>query len=167
MTALQTLNMNPFFDTGTESKIVQSFQPCIRHHWLVFTASFFSLLLAFTAFGVNTITGLCILSISSFLIGYSILSVYTTKCVITHRGILMKKGPFSRKFKEMAYGDIHNILVKQGMMQKRLKIGNLAINTGQGSRAFKGIKNPHRIKELINREKSSEYERRTLLRKIL
>ena len=62
---------------------------------------------------------------------------------------------------------INNITIMQGKMQKRLKIGNLIISTEQVNIVFKGIKNPHQIKELIKKEKASEYERRTLLRKIL
>lgn len=159
--------MDTVFNTNTKTKMVHSFKPHIQHHWFLYAISSFSILLAFTKFGVNTITGLCILSISSFLIVYCILSIYTTKYVITHQGILVRKGPFSRKFKELTYGDINNISVRQGRMQKRLKIGNLVINTNQFDRIFRGIKNPHKIKELINKEKSSAYERRTLLRKIL
>ena len=102
-----------------------------------------------------------------FIIIYIILSVFTTRYVITNQGILIRKGPFSRKFREMSYCDVNNITIKQGSMQKRFKIGNLTINTGSVSRVFKGIRNPHQIKELINKEKASEYERRTLLRKIL
>lgn len=159
--------MDTVFNTNTKTKMVHSFKPHMQHHWFLYAISSFSILLAFTKFGVNTITGLCILSISSFLIVYCILSIYTTKYVITHQGILVRKGPFSRKFKELTYGDINNISVRQGRMQKRLKIGNLVINTNQFDRIFRGIKNPHKIKELINKEKSSAYERRTLLRKIL
>ena len=102
-----------------------------------------------------------------FIIIYIILSVFTTRYVITNQGILIRKGPFSRKFKEINYCDINNISIKQGSMQKRFKIGNLTINTERVSCVFKGVKNPHQIKELINKEKASEYERRTLLRKIL
>ncbi|MBM2834415.1 MAG: hypothetical protein HW406_1576 [Candidatus Brocadiaceae bacterium] len=67
----------------------------------------------------------------------------------------------------MSYCDVNNITIKQGSMQKRFKIGNLTINTERVSCVFKGVKNPHQIKELMNKEKASEYERRTLLRKIL
>lgn len=74
---------------------------------------------------------------------------------------------FSRTLKEIPYGDINNISVTQGNMQKRLKIGNLTIVTNQASHVFRGIKNPHKTKELINKEKYLEHERRTLLRKIL
>ncbi|MEP9411606.1 MAG: PH domain-containing protein [Candidatus Brocadia sp.] len=80
---------------------------------------------------------------------------------------MIKKGPFSGKFKKIPYHDINNIAIKQGKMQKRLKIGNLMISTGDIKSVLKGIKNPNKIKELINKEKTSEYERRTLLRKIL
>jgi len=67
----------------------------------------------------------------------------------------------------MSYCDVNNITIKQGSMQKRFKIGNLTINTERVNCVFKGVKNPHQIKELISKEKASEYERRTLLRKIL
>ena len=167
MTNTKTLNKEPIFNKRTGPKIVQSLKPSIRQYLLLFTVSAFSILLAFTAFGISTITGLCILSISSLCSVYSILSVYTTKYLITHQGVLVRKGPFLRKFKELTYCDINNISIRQGRMQKRLKIGNLIINTNQVSCVLKGIKNPHKTKELINKEKASEYERRTLLRKIL
>ena len=161
------MNKETVFAKNTETKIIQSFKPTVRQYWLIFTIVAFSILLAFTAFGINTITGLSILSVSGSIIIYSISSIFTTKYVVTNQGILMSKGPFSRKFKEINYCDINNISIKQGSMQKRFKIGNLTINTESVSRVFKGIRNPYQIKELINKEKASEYERRTLLRKIL
>ena len=161
------MNKETVFIKTTETKIIQSFKPTIRQYWLIFSILAFSVFLAFTAFGINTITGLSILSISGFVITYIILSVFTTRYVITNRGILTRKGPCSRKFKEMSYFDVNNITIKQGSMQKRFKIGNLTINTERFSFVFKGVKNPHQIKELISKEKASEYERRTLLRKIL
>lgn len=167
MTNTKFLIMDTVFNNSTEAKTAHSFKPSIQQHWFMYTISSFSILLAFTKFGVNTITGICMLSIGSFFIVYCILSVSTTKYIITQQEILVRKGPFSRKFKGLAYGDINNISVRQRRMQKLLKIGNLVINTNQFSRIFRGIKNPHKIKELINREKSSAYERRTLLRKIL
>jgi uncharacterized membrane protein YdbT with pleckstrin-like domain len=159
--------MENVFIKNTETKILQSFKPSIRQYWLIFAISLFSILLAFTSFGIHTVTGLCLLSVSSLLLVYRILSVCTTKYVITQEGILIKKGPFSGKFKKIPYHDINNIAIKQGKMQKRLKIGNLMISTGDIKSVLKGIKNPNKIKELINKEKTSEYERRTLLRKIL
>ena len=161
------MNKEIIFTKTTGTKIIQSFKPTIRQYWLTFTILAFSIFLAFTAFGINTITGLSILSISGFIIIYTILSVFTARYVITNQGILFRKGPCSGKFKEMNYCDINNISIKQGSMQKRFKIGNLTINTGSVSRVFKGIRNPHQIKERINKEKASAYERRTLLRKIL
>ena len=161
------MNKETIFTKPTETKILQSFKPSIRQYWLTFAILAFSVFLAFIAFGINTITGLSILSISGLLIIYIILSVFTTRYVITNQGILIRKGPFSRKFREMSYCDVNNITIKQGSMQKRFKIGNLTINTERFSFVFKGVKNPHQIKELISKEKASEYERRTLLRKIL
>lgn len=161
------MNKETVFTKTTETKIIQSFKPSIRQYWLTFAILTFSIFLAFSAFGINTITGLSILSISGLLISYIILSVFTTRYVIANQGILIRKGPFSRKFREMSYCDVNNITIKQGSMQKRFKIGNLTINTERLSFVFKGVKNPHQIKELINKEKASEYERRTLLRKIL
>lgn len=167
MTNIKAVNKEPVFSKGKETKVIQSFKPSVRQHWLLFTVSAFSILLAFTEFGINTFTGLCMLSVGSLLIVYSILSVYTTKYVITHQGIFIRKGPFARKFKELTYCDINNISIRQGIMQKRLKIGNLIISTNHANCIIKGIKKPHQIKELINKEKTSNYERRTLLRKIL
>ncbi|MDO8141016.1 MAG: PH domain-containing protein [Candidatus Brocadiales bacterium] len=163
----KAVNKETVFTKTTETKIIQSFKPGIWQYWLTFIILAFSIFLAFTAFGINTITGLSILSISGLVIIYIILSVCTTEYVITNQGILVRKGPFSGKFKEINYGDINNVSIKQGSMQKRFKIGNLTIVTGGVSRVFKGIRNPYQIKELINKEKASAYERRTLLRKIL
>ena len=161
------MNKETIFTKPTETKILQSFKPSIRQYWLTFAILAFSIFLAFSAFGINTITGLSILSISGLLIIYIILSVFTTRYVITNQGILIRKGPFSGKFREMSYCDVNNITIKQGSMQKRFKIGNVTINTERLSFVFKGVKNPHQIKELMNKEKASEYGRRTLLRKIL
>lgn len=80
---------------------------------------------------------------------------------------MIRKGPFPWKFKKIPYHDINNIAIKQGKTQKWLKIGNLMISTEDAKSVLKGIKNPNKIKELVNREKASEHERRTLLRKIL
>ncbi|OQZ04723.1 MAG: hypothetical protein B6D34_01885 [Candidatus Brocadia sp. UTAMX1] len=167
MTNIHTLYKDADFDKDAETKIVQSFKPQIRQNWFVFTISSFAIFLAFTKFGFENITGLTILSLSSLLILYHVLSVYTTKYVITQGKIQIQKGLFSRTLKEIPYGDINNISVTQGNMQKRLKIGNLTIVTNQASHVFRGIKNPHKTKEIINKEKYLEHERRTLLRKIL
>ena len=161
------MNKETVFTKTTETKIIQSFKPSVRQYWLTCAILAFSIFLAFRVFGISTIVGLSILSISGLIIIYIILSVFTTKYVITNQGILIRKGPFSRKFREMSYCDVNNITIKQGSMQKRFKIGNLTINTERVSCVFKGIRNPHQIKELISKEKASEYERRTLLRKIL
>jgi uncharacterized membrane protein YdbT with pleckstrin-like domain len=152
---------------GTTTEIVQSFSPSIQQHWFIFVILAFSIFLVLKKFGVTTITGLSVLSISGTLMIYIILSVLTTRYLITRQGILVKKGPFSRKLKEISYRDIRNIFIKQGKMQRRFKIGNLAISTDHVNRVLKGVKNPQKVKELINREKASEYERRTLLRKTL
>ena len=161
------MNKETIFTKTTETKIIQSFKPTIRQYWLIFAILAFSIFLACRVFGISTIVGLSILSISGLSIIYIILSVFTTKYVITNQEILIRKGPFSRKFREMSYCDVNNITIKQGSMQKRFKIGNLTINTERVICVFKGIRNPHQIKELISKEKASEYERRTLLRKIL
>ncbi|MCF6154067.1 MAG: PH domain-containing protein [Candidatus Brocadia sp.] len=166
-TDAKTLNKEPVFNKNTEIQILQSSKPSVRQHWLLFSISAVSILLAFTSFGTNTITGLCLLSISGLSIVYKMLSVCTTKYVITYQGVLVRKGSFSRKFKEIPYYDINNISIKQGRMQKRLRIGNLTISTKDVKSVWKGIKNPHKIKEVINKAKVSEYEKRTLLRKIL
>ena len=161
------MNKETVFTKPTETKIIQSFKPSIRQYWLIFAILAFSVFLAFTAFGINTITGLSILSISGLIIIYVILSVFTTRYIITNQGILVRKGPCSRKCKEINYCDINNISIKQGSMQKRFRIGNLTINTERVICVFKGVKNPHQIKELISKEKASVYERRTLLRRLL
>jgi uncharacterized membrane protein YdbT with pleckstrin-like domain len=161
------VNKETVFTKPTETKILQSFKPSVRQYWSTCAILAFSIFLAFRVFGISTIVGLSILSISGLIIIYTILSVFTTKYVITNQGILIRKGPFSGKFREMSYCDVNNITIKQGAMQKRFKIGNLTINTERLSCVFKGIRNPHQIKELISKEKASEYERRTLLRKIL
>lgn len=167
MTNIQALYKDDVFNKDSENTIVHSFKPSMYQHWFVFTVSLFAIFLSFTKFGIATITGLSILSVSGLLTLYHILSVFTTKYIITRRGIRFRKGPFSRTLKEITYGDIHNISVMQGSMQRRFKIGNLTIGTNQTSHVFGGIKNPHKTKELINKEKYLEHERRTLLRKIL
>jgi hypothetical protein len=61
MTRMKTGNMETVFNKGTETSVVQSFKPSLRQHWLLFTISAFSILLALTKFNVKTVTGLCIL----------------------------------------------------------------------------------------------------------
>jgi len=159
--------MGNVFTKTTETKIIQSFKPNVQQYWLTFAILAVSVFLAFRVFGLSTIVGLSIVSLSGTIIIYRILSVFTTKYVITNQGILIRKGPFTGKFREISYCDINNITIKQGSMQKRFKIGNLTIHTGSGGHVMKGIRNPYHIKELMNKEKASEYERRTLLRKML
>ena len=148
-------------------KIVKSFRPSIQHYWRLFAIAAFALFLCFTVFGIHTITGQCIVFLAGGSVIYRILSVYTTRYVITPRGLLVKRGPVSRKFKEITYGDINKILVTQGSVQKRFGTGNITIGTEYAEYKLKGIKHPYKIKELINKEKALEYERRTLLRKML
>lgn len=149
------------------SEIILSFKPNILQYWLRLFVLAFSILLAFGLFGIKSITGICISSISIPLTIYILIVVFTTKCIITHNGVLIKNNPFSGTPKEINYADINNISVKQGVIQKLLRIGNLSIKTEQFSKSLKGIKNPHKIKELINNEKTSYVEKRILLRKIL
>ncbi len=167
ITYTKTVTKGSVLIKSAESKVIQSFKPTVRQYWLLFTIFAFSILIAFTAFGASTITGLSILSISGLLTIYIILSVFMTKYLVTHHEVSLRKGPFSIKFEDISYCDINNITIRQGTMQKRLKIGNLVISAEQTSTVLKGIKNPHQIKELIKKEKASEYERRTLLRKML
>lgn len=157
--------METAFTKNTET--IQSFKPCIQQHWLLLLILAFSVFLAFTAFGIHTLVGLVIVSVSGLIFLFLVLSFCTTRYRITNQGILIRKGPFSRKFRELSYSNISNITVRQGRMQKRLKIGTLTISENQTNHVFRGIKNPHKMKELINKEKSCAYERRTLLRKIL
>lgn len=150
-----------------EPKIVKSFRPSIQHYWRLFAIAAFSLFLGFTAFGVHTITGQCMVFLGGGSVMYRTLSVYTTRYVITPQCIWVKRGPVSRKFKKITYGDINKILITQGRMQKRFGTGNIIIGTEYAEYKLKGIKHPYKIKELINKEKALEFERRTLLRKML
>ncbi|TVM04431.1 MAG: hypothetical protein CV087_00620 [Candidatus Brocadia sp. WS118] len=167
MANINARDKDTVFNKDTETGIVQSFKPSAWQNWFVFAASSFAIFLAIAIFGIEAVTGLSMLSVSSLLILYHILSVCTTTYVITHQGILFRKGPFSRTLKEVTYGEINNISVMQGSMQRRFKIGNLTISTNHDSHVFRGIKHPHKTKEIINKEKFLEHERRTLLRKIL
>ncbi len=150
-----------------EPKIVKSLRPSIPHYWRLFAIAAFALFLCFTVFGLHTITGHFMVFLAGGSVIYRILSVYTTRYVITPRCLLVKRGPVSRRFKEITYGEINKILVTQGSMQKRFGTGNIIIGTEHTEYWLKGIKHPHKIKELINKEKALEYERRTLLRKML
>ena len=150
-----------------EPKIVKSFRPSIQHYWWLFAIAAFSFFLGFTVFGIHTTTGQCVVFLGGGSVVYRILSVYTTRYVITPQCIWVKRGPVSRKFKEITYGDINKILITQGSMQKRLGTGNIIIGTEYAEYKLKGIKHPYKIKELINKEKALEFERRTLLRKML
>lgn len=159
------MKMGTVFTKNTET--IQSFRPCIQQQWLILLLLASSVFLAFTAFGIHTFVGLIIVSVSGLILLFIVLSFCTTRYIITNQGILIRKGPFSRKFKEIPYCDITNISIRQGKIQKRLRIGNLTISAGDVKRVLKSIKNPHKIKELMTKEKASAYERRTLLRKIL
>jgi membrane protein YdbS with pleckstrin-like domain len=150
-----------------ENEIIKSLRPSVRQYWLFFAILTFCLYLAFTKFGVNTTTGFSIVFTTGFIAMYIILSVFTTKYVITQQAVLIRRGPFSTKFTEINYGDINSILIRQGRIQKYFKIGSLMINAERIRRVFRGIKNPYKVKEIINKEKAFHYEKRTLLRKIL
>ena len=95
-THIKTVNKETVFTKSIETKIIQSFKPTIRQYWLIFAIVAFSVFLAFIAFGINTITGLSILSISGLLIIYIILSVFTTRYVITNQGILVRRSLFKK-----------------------------------------------------------------------
>ena len=163
----KTENNDTAYNKSVETNVVLSFRPSILQFLLKFAFFSFLIYLSFNAFDIRTITGISMLSISSVLLFYFILSIYTTKYLITQKGVLFRRGPFSRRFKEIYYGDINSLIVKQGRVQKLLKIGNLTITTEQMTSVFKGIKRPYQIKELISKEKTAEYERRTLLKKML
>lgn len=152
---------------SNEREIVQSLKPSIKHYSFLFLVLAYIIYLSYTKYGVNTITGLSIASTSSLIIIFNLLTFFTTRYVITRQGVLVKKGPFSKNFKEIPFRDIDNIAIKQGILQKQFNLGNLIIYGKLTKSTCKGVKKPYRIKELIKQEKAAEYERRTLLKKIL
>ncbi|MGQ3684863.1 MAG: PH domain-containing protein [Candidatus Loosdrechtia sp.] len=150
-----------------ENEIIKSLRPTIRHYTFFLVILALCLYLAFTKSGIHTTKGFSIAFISGFLGVYTILSVFTTKYVITCQAVLIKKGPFSLRFTEVNYSDIDSIFVRQGKIQKYFKTGNLIINAERIRYVLRGIKDPFKIKEIINKEKASYHEKRALMKKIL
>jgi len=142
-------------------------KPKIRHYWLLFFIFVLSFLLSFRKYGIESPSGLFLLSLGGILFCYAVLTICISKYLITQNGLFLRQGPFSKTFKKVEYNDINKILIRQSFIQKRLHVGTLKVFTNNLTYSLKGIKHPHQIRELINHEKVSYNERRALLKNIL
>ncbi|GJQ49960.1 hypothetical protein KsCSTR_08810 [Candidatus Kuenenia stuttgartiensis] len=164
MDELNAPNSLPVFAKNTPQTILK---PRIEQYWLLFFISVLSFFLSLRWHGIHSPFGLCLLSFGSILFCYGVLTICISKYYIAQNGLFLIEGPFSTRLKKIDYNDINKILIHQGAIQKRLRVGTLKIFTNTITYTLKGIKNPHQIRELITRERVSYNERRSLMKNIL
>ncbi len=76
------------------------------------------------------------------------------KLVLHEDGVLFKKGLIITNSKEVPYGNINIVSVKQGVFGKMFNFGDLIVSTGGDNPDiyFKDLHDPMRFKEFINKE---------------
>jgi len=150
-----------------EDNAIRALKPGLKNYVSLYIFFGLSLFFSFRVYGLESHVGFYLLIFASSLLAYTFLAIFTTTYLIGQEGVFIIKGLFSKKQRNIPYNDINRIKIHQGLIQKRLRTGNLEIYTDQITYVLKGISYPHRTKELINREKDSYNERRSLLKNIL
>ena len=120
-----------------EPRIVKSFRPSIPHYWRVFALAAFAL---FMLYGIRVALHYRALYGVSRRRQRYLQDSFGMHDAVRNcpQCLLVKRGPVSRKFKEITYGDINKILVTQGSMQKRFGVGNIIIGTEQAEYRLRG-----------------------------
>jgi membrane protein YdbS with pleckstrin-like domain len=84
------------------------------------------------------------------------LSCRATRLTVTERKITLRRGLLGRDLNEVRHVDVRNVRLRQGLFQRLLGVGGIAISTsGQSDIEVEvtGLPNPHRIREIIDRHR--------------
>lgn len=124
-----------------------------RPSWLNYIGYYLAGLLLFTLFisARNIGVGLLLLLIS---VGVAAVLRYRHLFTITDNSIIMRVGLIARNTNEMQLKHIRAINVRQGIIERLLGIGTLIFLSAANSESeviFKGISDPHGVKERIRR----------------
>lgn len=93
----------------------------------------------------------------------AIVNRYSLKIRVYPDRVVLEKGILSKDIVELFISDIRAINVKQSIIQRVLRIGDLYIasagTSGYEERAY-GIEHPHRVKELIMNQRRAASDKR-------
>ena len=75
----------------------------------------------------------------------------STKIMITDGAVLYEKGLLSKSRVDLKISRIRTVTVKQGVVQRMLGAGNLAVYTAgdKPEVVINGVKHPHKVRELL------------------
>ena len=101
---------------------------------------------------------LCVLLIAAFGLGLLMLLVWWiqvlgTTLTVTNEQTTLRKGILSKHTNDVFHSNVRNIQVRQSFLQRILNVGWVGISSaGQSGLEIEvsGIKDPHRVKELID-----------------
>lgn len=96
---------------------------------------------------------LCLVGIGLVILAIWWLNVLGTTLTITDKRTVLRKGILSKHTNEVLHGNVRNIQLRQGPLQRLLKVGYLGISSaGQGGIEIEvsGIPDPEGVKGLID-----------------
>ena len=75
----------------------------------------------------------------------------STKIMITDGAVMYEKGLLSKSRVDLKISRIRTVTVKQGVVQRMLGAGNLAVYTAgdKPEVVINGVKHPHKVRELL------------------
>ena len=103
----------------------------------------------FIVFGVLTIA----VGLGIYILITTLIEIYCTKYILTSRRIIIKKGWISKTQNEIWIKDMRAANLMQGMWQRLIGTGNIAIGTAASAGTeinIVGIRNPQSIIDMIN-----------------
>jgi uncharacterized membrane protein YdbT with pleckstrin-like domain len=108
--------------------------------------------------GAPALGGLGVLLVPILILVYLIwwLSCRATRLVITDRRVTLRRGLLRKDLNEVRHVDIRNVRVSQGLLQRMLGVGSVAISTsaqGDIEIAVSGIPSPHRVRVIVDEQR--------------
>lgn len=156
-------------------KLIEKFHPSRWHFWRIYFSAVFSVALAFgllffsvvfadsgnfliKGFGdvrIPTLVFVFLFALGPLLFGFAELIRVAHAFYITDKRVIEGFSFFTRRFASTQYSRIQNIEARQNLIERIVGIGDLEIYTAgyaavnRPEIAFRGIKNPFRVKKII------------------
>lgn len=96
---------------------------------------------------------LCLVGVGLIILLFWWLNVLGTTLTVTDKRTILRRGILSKHTNEVLHGNVRNIQLRQGPLQRMLKVGYLGISSaGQGGIEIEvqGIPDPEGVKKLID-----------------
>jgi uncharacterized membrane protein YdbT with pleckstrin-like domain len=84
------------------------------------------------------------------------LSCRAARLTVTDRKVTLRRGLLRKDLNEVRHVDVRNVRVSQGLLQRLLGVGSVAISTsGQGDIEIEvsGIPDPHRVRVIVDQQR--------------